>query len=109
MSVLRTFNISPKNFINNEEEFCVIFGFEEDDTRIVIKNFVEKNDKKRTLVIKGDYKRSRVEKIPLNYDENKILEKIDLNHMFEISKIYMIKLIPKFINEDYPKSLEKNK
>ena len=107
MSVLSTFNISAVDFIENGETFTVVFGFEDDDTKIAINNYIEKNDEKRTLVIKGDYQRSSITKIPLNHHENKILEQIDLNHMFEIAKVYMIKLIPKFLNEDYPESLKK--
>lgn len=106
MSVLETFDLSAENFIHNNEIFSVTFGFEDDDTKIVINNYVEKEDKKRTLVIKGDYKKSNIVKIPLNHHENKILEQIDLDHMFEIAKVYMIKLIPKFVT-DYPESLKK--
>jgi hypothetical protein len=107
MDILGTFTYSPEEFIENGNIFTIEFGFEQGDTKIVINNHVEKDGEKRTLVIKGAYERSSTAIVPLNHHNNQILEKIDLNHMFEIAKKYMITLTKKFVTEDYPESLKK--
>lgn len=106
MSILGTFTYSPEEFIENGNKFTIEFGFD-GFIKIVINYNVEKDGEKRTLVIKGAYERSSTAKVPLNHHNNQILDKIDLNNMFEIAKQYMITLTEKFVTEDYPASLKK--
>ena len=106
MDVLGTFTYSAEEFIENGNIFTIEFGFEQGDTKIVINYNVEKDGEKRTLIIKGAYERSSTAKVPLNH-HNQILEKVNLNHMFEIAKEYMVTLTPRFVTEDYPESLKK--
>ena len=93
------FNLTPEEFITNNQKFIVQFNFTY--VKVSIVSQVKIEDGIYNLYISGTYPRSSELKVGLSP------ENTDVDIIYKMASAFVKEYVPIFITEDYPDSLKK--
>jgi hypothetical protein len=103
MDIENSFNLTPKQFIEDGLSFTMIINFEEGDYKISVTSIVTKDNGIYKLVIKGDYPRGSSVSITLSHKNLNFTT----DQKMSMAMKCMTEYITLFVTEDYPTSLKK--
>ena len=99
MQVDFDFNLTPEEFITNNQKFIVQFNFTY--VKVSIVSQVKIEDGIYNLYIRGDYPRSIELKVGLSP------ENTDVDVIYKMASSFVKEYVPIFVTQDYPDSLKK--